>query len=1357
MPLLVLQIFLATSLCFSRPGGLILQENRYSFRELTVEDGLSQNGVTAILQDSKGFMWIGTKDGLNRYDGYTFTNYFNEPHDPNSLGNNSILRLHEGPTGFIWIATKTILSRFDPRLERFTNYEYGTSDLPGAGVRVGTCLHEDGDGFLWIGTNAGIDRLNPESGQMNHIGDMTAPEDQRWFRINDINEDATGMLLFGTSTGLYQFDRENESLSRIPTTFQGLDRYAVNFFHQGQEGSLLVFVNNYHLCRYDPDSSTLLPIVFPGPALPLWGQGMILEMCEDLTGRLWILTWLDEIYIIDLNNGQVTRVPIDVIGAWDYLCVYTDRTGIVWIGTNGTGIRMWIPGLVKFKLYRNDPEAEISLSSASIRAIHEDSDGALWVSGYGGLDRLDRRTGDIRRYRAGSPDPGSPSSNTARAITEDREYPDRYLWIGTEGGGLNRYDRRTDTFKRYEYSLDGTRGLWGGIVNSIVEDDSGKLWIGTNGGLNRLDKETGIFHHYRHDPNQSNSISDNNVLVVYIDSHGWLWAGTDKGLNQFDPEQERFIHYRYDINDVSSLSGNKVISICEDHEETLWIGTAGGGLNRFDRASGTFTFFTTRDGLPNNVIYGIQEDADGFLWLSTNKGLSQFDPRNNTFRNFNTLDGLQSLEFNYSSSHKGRSGEMFFGGINGLNTFFPNEIRDDLFAPPIVITGFQLNNNSVQIREVVNGHTILTESISDTRELRLSYRDNTLSFTFAALHYGSPEHNQYAYMLEGLENEFNYVGTERSAAYTKLHPGDYVFRVKSSNLDGIWNEEGTQIQITITPPFWATIWFRIVGLLGVISLVVTGYTIKTRTYRRRAQQLENINLKLGERIKEQRCLYAISELCGRTDLPLAEVLQGVVNSISPGWQYPDETGAKVRIEDQEYTTSLYEETEWRQSCDIIVGDEHIGEVEVCYLEEKPEADEGPFLQEETNLLHAIAEHLTLIYERLKAEEAQEQSEAQLRQSQKLETVGTLAGGIAHDFNNILTPIFGYLDLAQRELPHDSPVNAKLELVLKAAGRAKDLVRHILVFSRQAEQERKPIEMHLIVSEALKFLEASLPSTIELRQNLDTDSGTVLVDTSQMHQVIMNLGTNAYQAMSESAGVLEVNLSQFEVNSEFAELYPNLHEGTHVLLSVSDTGHGMDQQTKASIFEPFFTTKEIGEATGLGLSIVHGIVMNHDGEILVYSEPGVGTTLKVYIPTVDIEPEQIVQREMVSVSGNERIMFIDDEDSIAQLGQDVLSNFGYTVVTQTDSAEALEEFTAHPDMYDLVVTDQTMPYMTGIQLAERMMDIRPDIPIIIMSGFSELLTSEKCKELGVRAFLTKPFLPYDLGKAIRQVFDAGQDK
>lgn len=405
-----------------------------------------------------------------------------------------------------------------------------------------------------------------------------------------------------------------------------------------------------------------------------------------------------------------------------------------------------------------------------------------------------------------------------------------------------------------------------------------------------------------------------------------------------------------------------------------------------------------------------------------------------------------------------------------------------------------------------------------------------------------------------------------------------------------------------------------------------------------------------------------------------------------------------------------------------------------------------------NVVLGIARDIT---EKKQAAEEKERLEAQLRQAQKLETIGTLAGGIAHDFNNILTPIFGYITLAQMDVPLESPARAKLEHVEKAANRAKDLVQQILVFSRQVEQERRPVQIHLVIKEALKLLQASLPSTIEMRQNVDPRSGMVLADPTHIHQVLMNLCTNAYSAMRESGGVLEVNLGPIEVDAEFARLHPNLQEGPHIQLTVSDTGHGMDRETVDRIFEPFFTTKEIGEGTGLGLSVVHGIVVSHSGEITVYSEPGEGTTFHVYLPRLDSGAEQEVQKAETILEGSERILFIDDEEEIAQMGKEMLESFGYDVTIKTVSADALEEFSAHPDDFDLVITDQTMPRMTGVELAGELMSIRPDIPMILTSGFSETIIAEKSKELGIREFVLKPFVASDLSRTIRRVLDEEQ--
>ncbi len=379
-------------------------------------------------------------------------------------------------------------------------------------------------------------------------------------------------------------------------------------------------------------------------------------------------------------------------------------------------------------------------------------------------------------------------------------------------------------------------------------------------------------------------------------------------------------------------------------------------------------------------------------------------------------------------------------------------------------------------------------------------------------------------------------------------------------------------------------------------------------------------------------------------------------------------------------------------------------------------------------------------------------EAQLRQTQKMEAMGTLAGGIAHDFNNILMAMLGYSDMARQDIPKDSPARVSLKAVFEAGARAKDLVNQILTFSRQTEHERQPVKIHPIVKEALKLLRASLPTTIEIRKNIDTNCGIILADPTQIHQVMMNLCTNAFHAMREKGGVLDVSLKNVEVDASYMEAYPQLSPGKYIRLVVSDTGCGMDKATMARIFDPFFTSKAVGEGTGMGLSTVHGIVKSHEGAITVYSEPGKGSSFNVYFPAMKVETVAEIPPDEPVTRGEESILFVDDEVQLAELGQRMLEFMGYHVTIRTSSVEALEAFRATPDKFDLVISDLTMPNMTGMELAEEIMRIRPDVPVILATGFSETVTPEKARKVGVSLYLNKPIILSELGKAVRQVLD-----
>ncbi|MGB7439802.1 MAG: two-component regulator propeller domain-containing protein, partial [Coleofasciculaceae cyanobacterium] len=468
-----------------------------------------------------------------------------------------------------------------------------------------------------------------------------------------------------------------------------------------------------------------------------------------------------------------------------------------------------------------------------ISSIYEDSKDNLWIGTYNsGLDKLDHATGQFIHYTHDSDNPNSISNNNIWSIYEDHLGT---LWVGTGDGGLNKLNQKTGKFSHYTHNPDNPHSLSDNSIWSIYEDHQGTLWIGTfHGGLNKFDRKTGEFTHYQHNPDHPHSISDDNIFSIYEDQSGTLWIGTwNNGLNKFDRKTGKFTHYQHNPNNPNSLSYNRVMSMLEYPAGTLWLGTYGGGLDKFDIASETFTHYTVRDGLPNNSVVGILNDDAGNLWLSTGKGLSKFNPDKETFRNYDARDGLHGNEFDGIKAYaKAKDGEMFFGGLNGITSFYPEQITDNPHIPPILITDFRIFDQEVK----------LDTAISQAQELKLSYKDNFFSFKFAALDYANPGKNQYAYKLEGFDKDWIYSGERRYAAYTNLDPGTYTLRVKGSNNDGIWNEEGTSLKITIIPPPWKTWWAYTLYILAVVG-AICGY-VKWKTA---AQEKENQLLRENER------------------------------------------------------------------------------------------------------------------------------------------------------------------------------------------------------------------------------------------------------------------------------------------------------------------------------------------------------------------------------------------------------------------------------------------------------------------------------------------------------------------------------
>ncbi len=807
------------------------------FETLSLEQGLSQSSVLSIVQDDIGFMWFATEDGLNKFDGYHFSILRHDPDDPNTLSHTYLLSLCMDHEGLLWVGTfHEGLNRYDTRTGEFTHYRLDPDDSTSLSNNVVRVIYEDRDNTLWIGTDNGLNRFNRESGTFTrYLHDPDDPHSLSHNAIRSIYADRSGALWIGTDGGgLNRLDRERNRFVRYtvePENPNSLSNNSVRAICEDEAHSLWIGTAGGGLNRLDRDSGRFLRYRHDPDDPQSISHDEIYAIYEDRSGALWIGTNGGGIDMFDRDSGIFEHYRHDSNDphslAYDEVyAIYEDIAGVIWIGTYGGGISKYDRKRKKFQLYRRDPNNPNSLNADLVWSIYEDEDGILWIGTHGGgLNRFDRQNNRFTVYRHDPGDPESLSSDIVRIIHVDRS---GVFWIGTHGGGINRFDRNTGKFKRYQHDPDDANSVSHDEIRWIYEDRSGALWIGTNGGgLNRFDRTTERFTRYRADPNDPNSLCNDFARVIIEDHEGILWVGTQGGgIDLFDRDSERFIHLRADPDDPGSLSSDHILTIFEDRSGVVWIGTWGGGLNRFNRSSNTFTRFTVEDGLPSDAVYGMLEDDHGNLWLSTNNGLSKLDPRKRSFKNYTIRDGLQSNEFNGNSYFKSTSGEMFFGGIRGFNAFYPGEIRDNPHVPPIAITSFTKLHKEVK----------LDQFVSATEELVLSYKDYVFSFEFAALDYSVPEKNQYAYMMEGLDADWFYTDSEkRFANYTTLPPGTYVFRVKGSNNDGIWNEEGASIRITIIPPFWVTWWFRSLVLLVLLAVTFLWYRYRLKNVRMKTE------------------------------------------------------------------------------------------------------------------------------------------------------------------------------------------------------------------------------------------------------------------------------------------------------------------------------------------------------------------------------------------------------------------------------------------------------------------------------------------------------------------------------------------
>lgn len=1251
-------LFFASTICNA--------QNSHRFEHLTTENGLSQSDVNVIFQDTDKFMWFGTHDGLNRYDGYNFSVFKPDTKNIKSISSNLIWKIIDDDKGNLWIGTTGGgLSYFDRKTEEFINFKNNPNNVHSIASNYITLLFRDSSNRLWVGTSQGIDMTDLskpiDSLKFNHYNlyQNSAEPTRNSNNVSTFYEDKMHQVWIGGIYGLSKLSRDSNGdiYFQSINNLIGLPTINVKAIAEDSNGNLILGTNS-GLYRYSPNADKdQLQYIQDGSYNAvsisnnhIWAgtDNGLYEFSNAIESKIPKLL---NHYIYDPKNPNYSLSKNAVKS------LFIDHTGIIWVGVNGGGVNKLDPNSKEFSHIKKSLD-EASLSNDKIRAIFEDSEQNLWIGTEGGGLNLIRKKEITKDYNKFT---HLTKINRVFAIEEIELKNSKKLFIGGEySPSLFEIDL-TKTKNITDDDMVSISDLYSSVF-SILQDKDKNVWIGTyNGGVQRWlineDGDTFTKDQLKQIDNVEYSIANNIIRDIFQDSKGNIWFATGNGLsklakNQIRSKTPKFESFKNIPNDETTISHNYILTVFESKSGDIWIGTFGGGLNKMITSSNgknvRFKTYSEKNGLSNNVIKGILEDNQGELWLSTNKGLSKFNPDTETFQNYDVNDGLQSNEFSELTAFKTKEGLMLFGGVNGITAFNSKDITSNKIKAETVFTNFSIFNKPISIGEKINGRIILPESINTIDEIELKYSENSFSFEFAALHYAASSKNKYAYKLEGFNDDWIYTTSDnRYATYTNLEPGTYTLKVKASNNDNIWAETPVELKINVIPPWWQTILAKIIYLLMAIGLLLAfrRFTI-IRSTEKHQLELEHLEKEKHEEIH------------------------------------------RLKLE---FFTNISHE--FRTPLTLIKGP-------LDYLLKKGDKITGKEAQDQYNLMKKNTDYLLRLVNQL-------------------------------------------LDF--RKMDH-----GKMNLNLSKS--------NIVTFIQE-------------IGEPFQFLSRKKNIEFEIKSSKEVISSWF--DPDAVEKITNNLLSNAFKFTPENGTIL---LEIYDGNDfvKPADIDINIEQSKYVVLQVKDSGPGIPAHRLQHIFERFYT--EIGitthadiKGTGIGLSFTKNLVELHQGIIKVKSDSENGSTFIVWLPKeketfeskkelnfhevfepntyiskVDAEShaisfmDDIIDQNMTrSRSKLPLLLIIDDNPDIRSFIKKGLGE-NYYIYEAENGEKGLE--LANKFIPNIVITDLVMPVMDGIEFCNILKSTKETshIPVVMLTAKTSQEKEIEGLKTGADAYIRKPF-------------------